>query len=58
MRDRYNELAREDRRAAELAGREPRFVRIDASAPAQEVGEQIVGLVLRRLRRDSATAGA
>jgi thymidylate kinase len=57
VRDRYNEMVREDLRDAERERREPRFVRIDASKSIEEISDQIIALILKRLRRPGAGAG-
>lgn len=50
VRDRYNEMVRKDRAEARTEGREPRFVRIDAALPIEEISTQIIGLIQKRLR--------
>lgn len=53
VRDRYNEMLREDRREADREGREPHFVRIDASLPIEQISDQIIALIVERLRRSA-----
>lgn len=46
----YNEMVREDAEAAEVEGRPPAFVRLDAAEPAEQITSSIVRIVRERLK--------